>query len=252
MILLITIKEVMKSQLSVFASPEELGFAAADYVMGLANQSINERGVFRVALAGGSTPRRLYEILGGNAKDRTDWSSWAVYFSDERVVSLADNDSNYAMAKEALLSKVPIGDDTIYIPNVALKNPQLVAEDYEKTIRRSTSEKLPIFDLILLGLGSDGHTASLFPGKSAADEKDRLVAASSPGVLPPPVSRITFTLPLINAAKNVLFLVAGTDKAEAFRAAYKRVPLGDVKAVPASLVRPTSGVLHWFVTQEVI
>lgn len=242
----------MNCSLSSFVSSEELSIAAADYVINLANQGIDERGVFRVALAGGSTPRRLYEILSTDSKERTDWSKWAVYFSDERIVPLTDNNSNYAMAKAALLSKVTINSDNVYVPDIALKDPKLIAEDYEKTIQRSTSEKLPAFDLILLGLGSDGHTASLFPGKPALDEKDRLVVASPPGVLPPPVDRITFTIPLINAAKNVLFLVAGKDKTEAFKAAYEHMPLGDEKTVPAALIQPTNGVLRWFVTQELI
>lgn len=242
----------MNRRLSRFTSPEELSIAAADYVINLANQSIDEGRVFRVALAGGSTPRRLYEILSSAGKEQTDWSKWAIYFSDERIVPFTDNSSNYAMAEEALLSKVAIKSDNIYVPDTVLKDPQQVAEDYEKIIQHSTSEKLPAFDLILLGLGSDGHTASLFPGKPAVDEKDRLVAASSPGVLPPPVDRITFTLPLINAAKNVLLLVAGKDKTEAFKAAYEHTPLGDEKTVPAALVQPANGVLRWFVTREII
>jgi 6-phosphogluconolactonase len=241
----------MNSGLYSFTSSEELSIAATDYVFSLANQSISERGVFRIALAGGSTPRRLYEMLSSNS-GRTNWSKWAVYFSDERIVPLTDGSSNFAMTKAALLSKVPISGDNTYVPNVALKDPQLIAEAYEKTIRDSTNEKLPAFDLILLGLGSDGHTASLFPGKTAADEKDRLVVASPPGVLPPPVDRVTFTPPLINAAKNVLFLVTGTDKAKAFKAAYEGTSLGDVKTVPASLVRPANGTLRWFVTREIM
>lgn len=243
----------MTKQLFNFPSLETLSIAAADRLVSLANESIKARGVFRIALAGGSTPRHLYEIISsGTYRTQTDWSAWAVYFGDERIVPLTDNRSNYAMAEESLLTHVPISKGNIHPAPVSLGGGRSVAEEYECIIRDTTrsQSQVPQFDLILLGLGSDGHTASLFPGKPALQETQRLVVESTPGALPPPVDRVTFTLPLLNAARQIFFLATGRDKADAFRAAYEGVPLGDVEQVPAHLVHPDDGDVAWFVTKE--
>jgi 6-phosphogluconolactonase len=243
----------MSRILSSFSSLENLSSAAANEVIGFANKAIANRGVFNLALAGGSTPQRLYEVLSGeNYKDKTDWSAWRFYFGDERIVPLEDARSNYAMARRSLLDRIPIKEESIHIPPVDLINPDMVAAEYEKMIRQNfeSTQDIPRIDVILLGLGSDGHTASLFPGKSALEAANQLVVGSTPGILPPPVDRVTFTLPFINAARNVLFLAGGRDKVDAFRAAYDGVSLGEIEQVPANMVDVPQGDLHWFVTEE--
>jgi len=244
----------MNKYLHAYASLEELSLAAGEQVIQYANEAIISRGIFRIALAGGSTPRGLYEVLSSKKySDQTDWASWVVYFGDERFVPLTDERSNYAMAKEALLDKVSLKKGNVYMPSVHLAGPAEVAMEYEAQIRRSfvgEGSSMPRLDLILLGLGSDGHTASLFPGKAATEAVNRLVVESTPGVLPPPVDRVTFTLPFINAARHVIFLASGKDKQEAFHATYHGTALGSVQQVPAYLVRPSRGTLDWFVTKE--
>jgi 6-phosphogluconolactonase len=241
----------MKAGLLPFASLEELSLAAADRVIEYANQAIKERGVFNVALAGGSTPRGLYDVLSSSGyQPKTDWSCWRIYFGDERLVPLTDSQSNYAMAKKHLLDNVPISGEHIYVPSVHLLDARNVAVEYERTIKGNfgNASSIPRLDLILLGLGSDGHTASLFPEKPALEVMDQLVTFSAPGILPPPVDRITFTVSFINAARHILFLASGEDKSEAFKAAYYGTALGHIKQVPASMVNPKDGDVHWFVT----
>jgi 6-phosphogluconolactonase len=238
-----------------YPSLEMLSNVASERVIVLANEAIKRRGIFRIALAGGSTPRTLYEVLGSKKySDQTDWSSWMIYFSDERVVPLTDERSNYSMARHTLLSNALIKEGNVYMPPVHMIDPTKVALEYETQIRRSFLDddaSIPRLDLVLLGLGSDGHTASLFPGKASLDAVNRLVVESTPGVLPPPVDRITFTLPFINAARHVMFLASGADKVDAFQAAYYGAALGLVQPVPAYLVRPEDGTSEWFITEEV-
>jgi 6-phosphogluconolactonase len=232
-----------------------LSAVAGERVIKIANEAIRARGVFRIALAGGSTPRSLYKILSSKKYiNKTDWSSWVVYFSDERVVPLTDEQSNYAMAKNTLFDGTQLKEGNIYMVPVHLHDPAQIAVEYEAQIRRSFGEidvHTPRLDLILLGLGSDGHTASLFPGKPALMATSRLVVESTPGVLPPPVDRITFTLTLINAARQVIFLASGKDKKEAFRAAYYGLADDADQSIPARLVRPENGDLEWFVTMDI-
>jgi 6-phosphogluconolactonase len=242
----------MKSKLLQYSSLEELSIAASKLVMSRANEAIRSRGVFRIALAGGSTPKHLYEILSSEKYiNQTDWSAWKIYFGDERIVPPSDDRSNYAMAAESLLKHVPIKENNIYTPLVDLPDPETIAVEYEALIRRSfdNSVETPRLDLMLLGLGSDGHTASLFPGKPSLNEQTHLIVATTHGVLPPHVDRITFTLPFINAARHVVFLVSGNDKTTAFQAAYNGTA---VKAVPAYYVQPSHGDVQWFITDELI
>ena len=233
--------------LTIFADADELAAAARDYVLAAARQSIAERGVFNFDLAGGSTPRKLYELL---AAQPADWQHWQFFMGDERYVPLDDERSNYRLAQEAMLAKLPIRDDQVHIVPVDQPTVEQAAERYEQQIRQHFHDQagVPAFDLVLLGLGSDTHTASLFPGKPAVDEAERLVVASGPGVLPPPVDRITFTLPLINAARRVLFLVAGPDKTEALQAVQRDLAGSpEAATTPAGKVRPSAGELVWFV-----
>ena len=227
-------------------TPQDLFQAAAEEVIRSATDAVAKRGRFTIALSGGSTPRNLYTLIAANASTTLPWSQMFFFWGDERHVPPDSPDSNYRMAKETLLSKVPIPPANIF--PVPAENPDAgqVAEAYEQTLRKFFAVapgEFPRFDLILLGMGPDGHTASLFPETAALQEKSRLVVANWVEKLGG--SRITFTLPLLNSARCVAFLVSGTDKA----AALHEVLEGNAPAekYPSRLVQPSDGKLIWFV-----
>jgi 6-phosphogluconolactonase len=227
-------------------TPQDLFQAAAEEVIRSATDAVAKRGRFTIALSGGSTPRNLYTLIAANASATLPWDKMFFFWGDERHVPPDSPDSNYRMAKESLLSKVPIPPANIF--PVPAENPDAaqVAEVYEQTLRRFFAVapgEFPRFDLILLGMGPDGHTASLFPETAALQEKSRLVVANWVEKLGG--SRITFTLPLLNSARCVTFLVSGTDKA----AALHEVLEGNAPAekYPSRLVQPSDGKLIWFV-----
>jgi 6-phosphogluconolactonase len=192
-----------------------------------------------VALTGGSTPKACYQRV---AETDTDWSGTTVWFSDERCVPPDDELSNYGMAREALLGRLLAQEEGG--PAVRRMRgetgPHAGADDYERELRETLGEETPRLDLVLLGLGSDGHVASLFPGASELDVTDRVAVGVEEAGLEPYVPRITLTLPVINAARSVAFLVTGEGKAEAVARAFGGEP---TPQVPASLVRPHSGEL---------
>jgi 6-phosphogluconolactonase len=243
-------------EVDIYSNSDDLSEAAAGFMTDLAVRSISERGRFVIALAGGSSPRRLYQALADPSwRDRINWGRWHFFISDERVVPLSDPNSNFGMAEKTLLSKVPVRPEQVHLVPTEAGDPDTVARAYEADIRQFFGvgdTEMPRFDAVLLGMGSDGHTASLFPGKPALEEKERLVAPSPPGVLPPPVERVTFTYPLINSARAVIFLLAGADKQAAFRSVRDGVPLEGTPVVPAARVHPESGVLRWFVDSTAI
>jgi 6-phosphogluconolactonase len=226
-------------------TPQELFEAAAEEVVRAANQAVTQRGRFTLALSGGSTPKNLYTLLATNARTSLPWDQTYFFWSDERHVPPADPESNYRMAEEAMLSKVPVAASNVF--RVPTENPDAAAaaEAYEQTLRKFfavEAGQLPRFDLVLLGMGPDGHTASLFPETAALQEKARLVVANWVEKLK--TSRITFTLPLLNAARCLAFLVSGTDKASALHEVLEGSSPGE--QYPAKLVRPTDGKLIWF------
>jgi 6-phosphogluconolactonase len=239
-----------------FSDLDALSEAAAQYVAESARRAIDERGRFVLALAGGSTPRRLYQLLASPAwRDQIEWDRWHFFLGDERIVPPTDKNSNFGMAEEALLARVPAIASQIHRVPTEAGGAGEVATRYEGEIRDffdPSADEAPRFDLVLLGMGSDGHTASLFPGKATLDETTRLVVASPPGTLPPPVDRVTFTFPLLNAARAVLFLVAGSDKQAALQAVQAGVPSGDAGVPPAARVRPTDGELEWYVDADAL
>jgi 6-phosphogluconolactonase len=233
------------TDIRVLPTPQELFAAAAEEVVRLANQAVAERGRFAIALSGGSTPKSLYNLLATNARSTLPWDHTYFFWSDERHVAPTSPDSNYRMANEAMLSKVPVPPGNIY--RVPAENPDAAAaaEAYEVSIRKFFQPQpgqWPKFDLILLGLGPDGHTASLFPGTAGLEEKSRLVIANLVEKLK--THRLTFTLPLINAARCVAFLVSGTDKAAVLRSVLEDSVPGE--QYPAKLVEPSEGNLVWF------
>ena len=227
--------------LIVFETPEELAEAAAQDFVARAEGAINGRSRFAVVLAGGSTPESTYEALSRDYADRLDWSKVHIFFGDERTVHPEHEDSNYRMVRETLLSHIRVG--SVHRMRCEVP-PAEAAADYEEQLQGFFgTDDFPAFDLILLGLGKDGHTASLFPETSALDVTDRLVVVNS--VLKLGTSRLTLTIPLINAAEAVTFLVAGEDKARAL----KEVVEGDAdpRAYPAKFIRPDNGELIWMV-----
>ena len=233
-------------EIRTLPTPQELFSAAAEEVVSAATDAVAQRGRFTIALSGGSTPKGLFNLLATNALTVLPWDRMFFFWGDERHVPPTDPDSNYRMADETMLSKVPVPPGNVF--RMAAENPDAaaVAEDYEKTLRKFFAlepGQFPRFDLILLGMGPDGHTASLFPGTAGLQEKSRLVIAN--WVEKMKTSRLTFTLPVLNAARCVAFLVSGTDKAAVLRTVLEE----DVPAeqYPAKLVRPTDGKLIWLV-----
>jgi 6-phosphogluconolactonase len=188
-----------------------------------------------IALAGGSTPRRAYEQA---AELRGDWREATVWFGDERCVPPDHPDSNYRMVCEALLDRLA-GRPRVQ-RMAGEEDPRRAADLYEEALREEAAGDPLALDLVLLGLGPDAHTASLFPGKPAVEERERLVVYVPEPGMDPRVPRITMTLPLINAAKEVVFLIAGEDKADAVARAFGD---GPDPSAPASLVAPGSGAL---------
>jgi 6-phosphogluconolactonase len=236
----------MSSSREVLTTPQELFEAAAEEVVKAANQAIAERGRFTLALSGGSTPKALFTLLATNARSALAWDRTYFFWSDERHVPPTDADSNYRMAHEAMLSKVPVPAGNVFRIPAEMKDAAAAAEAYEQTLRKFFGVEpghFPHFDLILLGLGPDGHTASMFPGTVALREKSRLVVANWVEKLK--AHRITFTLPLLNAARKVMFLVSGTDKAAVLKSVLESDAPGE--QFPAKLVQPDDGTVIWFV-----
>jgi 6-phosphogluconolactonase len=227
-------------------TPQDLFQAAAEEVIRVATEAISKRGRFAIALSGGSTPKNLFTLIAANASASLPWEKVFFFWGDERHVPPDDPDSNYRMASEALLSKVPIPPTNIFPIPAGNPDAAAAAEAYEETLRKFFGlgpGEFPRFDLILLGMGPDGHTASLFPETAALREKSRLVVANWVEKLK--TSRITFTLPVLNAARCVAFLVSGADKA----AVLHEVLEGDAPPdkYPSKLVKPSDGKLIWFV-----
>jgi 6-phosphogluconolactonase len=192
------------ADLSVFEDPDALALAAAEEFVARAKRAIAERGRFLVALSGGSTPKKMHALLADQLRSEVDWTQVFVFFGDERFVPPTDPESNERMARLTLLSHVPIPAGQIY-PMYRPVEPDAAATMYEEIVRDLR------MDLTFLGLGPDGHTASLFPGRPAVHETERLViaAAANAGV----GERITMTPPMLNRSRRILFLVAGYDKA---------------------------------------
>jgi 6-phosphogluconolactonase len=233
-----------RPDVQVFDDPEAVARAAARRIVELAKESIDERGSFSIALSGGSTPRRVYELLAGEEfREQVDWPNVHVFFGDERTVAPDDADSNYRMANEALLSRVPIPAENIHrIEGVG--DAAANASDYESEMRGFFGDaEWPRLDLVMLGMGDDGHTASLFPGTTALEERRAWVVAN--WVEKFKTWRITLSAPVINAARHLLFLVTGAGKAERLREVLKGAR--EPSRLPSQLIQPREGSLEWYV-----
>jgi len=261
--------------LLVCRDADELSARAAERIVEGAGESVRDRGRFTLALAGGSTPEKTYTLLARpDPVARLDWSRAYLFFGDERFVPPDDPRSNYAMVRRSLLPGAPVPAGQVFPIPTDQPSPADSAAAYAATLVRAFAlppgGAPPEFDLVLLGLGDDGHTASLFPGAPALAETRAWVTWSPPGVLPPPVDRVTLTFPVLNAARRVLFLVSGGSKAEALRDVLEVV--GQVRGAgvvregskaealrdvleggappavrPAAGVRPATGTLTWLV-----
>ncbi len=224
-------------RLHVFPDPAALALAAAERIATAAVDAVGARGRFRLVLAGGETPRQTYEVLAGAGwAGRVDWPRVELFWGDERCVPPDDARSNYRMARQTLLDRVAVAPDNVHRIH-GEDEPARAALDYE----RQLAGVVP--DLVLLGLGRDGHTASLFPGHAAVRERVRTVLAEY--VREVSAWRVTMTPPMLNAGRAVLFLVSGSDKAGPLRLALE----GSLPPalLPVKAVRPASGCLDWMV-----
>lgn len=235
--------------LSIHPDRASVMHALASHVVHRARTSISERGRFSWALAGGSTPKELYELLASpEFAGQVEWSRVEVFWGDERCVPPNSSDSNYKMAHEALLSRVPVPPSSIHRMAGEL-TPAIAAERYNAELRRAFPdaqypETPPSLDLILLGMGDDGHTASLFPGSPALQETRDWTRAVQKGEQ----WRLTLTFPILNAGREIAFLVTGAAK----RTMLENVlnAKGDGCPWPSAGVRPTQGRVTWFVDRE--
>jgi 6-phosphogluconolactonase len=231
-------------QILIFDNAADVARAAADRCVEIAHAAIDERGRFSVALAGGSTPKRAYELLASDDyKAQLDWSKVHIFFGDERCVPPDDAESNYRMANEALLSRVSIPPQNIHRMQ-GVGDAVADARLYEDELRTFFNDaEWPRFDLIFLGMGDDGHTASLFPNSAALNEQQAWVAAN--WVEKFGVYRITLSLPAINHAAHIAFLVTGENKAERLAEV-----LGEAQSdepLPSQLIHPLDGSLEWLI-----
>lgn len=236
--------EHKQRQIIVLKNPAALAEEAASRFVKLACAAVEANGRFSVALSGGSTPRAMHERLAQPPhKNALDWKKVHVFWGDERFVPPDDPESNFSMARETLLKHVPIPAQNIYPAPTEGIAPEEAARQYAETLKAFFAPGTPRLDLILLGLGLDGHTASLFPGRPQVQASgDSLIAAVKNSPKPPPV-RITFTLKLINNAANVIFLAAGKEKAAAVKLVLGETV--DVITRPAQGVRLVDGKLLW-------
>ncbi|MCJ8209224.1 6-phosphogluconolactonase [Mucilaginibacter sp. RS28] len=221
----------------------QLSKEAAELFVKLAAEAVEVHGKFTVALTGGSSPEKLYDLLATPAyRDKVDWSKVHVFWGDERWVPLDDDQSNAKMAKRTLLSKVPVPKENIFYMWADGKSPEEYAADYEQMVKKELGESLK-FDLILLGMGPDGHTASLFPHQPVLHEQTKLVDAYY--LAPQSMYRITLTAPLINKAKHIVVMLYGDNKANALYEVLEGEP--NVELYPSQLLHPESGDITWLV-----
>lgn len=238
-------------KVELFANGMEIARRAADDVVRIARDAAAARGVFTIALSGGSTPKVLYGLLAEQPALRNSlpWDKMKVFFGDERHVGPGHADSNFQMASDAMLSKAPLRPEQIFRIKGEYPDTVQAAAEYEATIRHEFGLKdgeFPRFDLVLLGMGSEGHTLSLFPGTKALHETQRIVTRNWVGKLY--TERVTLTAPAANNAANIIFMIAGADKALALKAVLEgpREP----EQLPAQMIQPPNGTLSWLVDQS--
>lgn len=235
-------------ELKVFAGVKELNDFAANEFAGLAREAIQARGRFTVALSGGSTPKKLYALLASDKfGTQIEWHKIHFFFGDERFVAPDSEESNYRMANESLFSRIKIPAANIHRFPTEKGDARTTAESAAKAlgeIFNLQENEFPRFDLILLGIGADGHTASLFPETDALQETQKIIVENYVSKFQ--AFRLTFTFPTINNARNIIFLIAGEDKAEIL----KEILENKSKNFPAQFVEPINGKLQFLVDEK--
>ncbi len=235
------------TEIIIRENPTHLAQTGAELFTRAARAAVKERGRFAVAVSGGSTPRLMHRLLAEEPYcSETPWDRTSLFWVDERCVPVTDEGSNYGAAKLDLLEKVPLPVAQIH-PMPVEAPPDEGAVEYQRVLQnffQSGEGQFPAFDLIFLGIGADGHTASLFPGQSSIEEKKRLVIAVKGGI--PNVSRLTMTYPTLNQARQLVILVSGTGKAAVLKTLFE-----DKQArLPAGRINPTNGTLTWLVDRD--
>lgn len=220
---------------------EDVADAAAALIHEAQAQAIKARGVFRIALSGGKTPELLFDCLAAEWKDEMEWEQWEVFWADEHAVPPTNEHSNYGLAKHHLLDHVPI--KKIFRVPAEAPDANAVVVAYSAVLKKQFASENPVFDAVLLGVGTDGHTASLFPGSPVLESGSLLAVAASDSH---PHKRITFTLRPINKARLVLMLVSGHRKADAIR----EVLVNENHALPATRIFPQNGRIVWIIDED--
>ncbi len=230
--------------LNIFKDRTELSKTVADLFIEKANEAIEERGQFNVALTGGSSPVELYKLLADSFyAQQVPWNQVYVFWGDERYVPLTDEKSNAKMAFETLLNHVPIPKENIFPMWEEGVEPKVFASKYEELLKKHFGSDKPSFDLILLGMGDDGHTASLFPGEEVLKENEKLVVGYY--LKPQHMYRITLTAPIINLAKCICFITFGANKAKALSEVLEGKH--DPTIYPSQLIKKDKEKVMWFV-----
>ncbi len=240
----------MKFQTISFKNIQDIAEYAASFICDCAEESIRTRGYFTLVLSGGKTPKSLYELLSGPGyREKIDWVNVYVFWGDERYVPKDQPKSNYKMAFESILSKALLPEANVFpIPGPDVtESPEHASRLYEQTIHRffdthGEIKSFPSYDVILLGMGEDGHAASLYPGNPALGETIRWVRAVNAPDYAPVKQRVTLTLPVLNNAKNVLFLVSGVNKRDVLKKVIWEIKQGH-PTLPASMIRPAGNLL---------
>jgi 6-phosphogluconolactonase len=235
-------------EVRILADAPAIARRAAEEFIKSANAAVTTKGSFSVALSGGSTPKALYTMLAGDPALRAQipWDKLHIFFGDERHVAPGHPDSNFRMASETMISKSPLKPEQVTRIKGEYPDSEQAAMEYEQAIRsyfKLTAGQFPSFDLVLLGMGSEGHTASLFPGTKALHETSRIAVRNWVGKLL--TDRITLTAPAINNSARVIFMVSGADKAPALTAVLERAY--EPEQLPAQLIQPVNGTLLWLV-----
>ncbi len=234
----------LREILNIAENPEELAAQGAKLFRDASEQAIAKQSRFSVALSGGSTPRRLFQHLGTSYRKKIAWDRVHLFWSDERCVPRDHEESNFRLAYDELISRIWIPGENVHRIKGELR-PAQAADYYEADMKKHFNEDMPAFDLILLGVGADGHTASLFPGSDILREKQRLaLPVFSDTALH---WRVTLTLPMLNSAKRVLFLISGKEKAGIVSSLIGRK---ENKGYPAAMVKPSAGSITWLLDRD--
>jgi 6-phosphogluconolactonase len=241
---------VANRSIELFPNATEIACRAAADVVRIANEAATARGVFTIALSGGSTPKTLYTLLAEHPSLRNSlaWDKMKLFFGDERHVGPGHADSNFQMAYDAMLSKAALKAEQIHRIKGEYPDTAQAAREYEEVILREfdlQAGDFPRFDLVLLGMGSEGHTLSLFPGTQALHDTEHIVTRNWVGKLY--TERITFTARTANNARNIIFMIAGVDKACALKGVLEGPHEPD--QLPAQMIQPANGTLSWLVDE---